>query len=684
MSCRLRLSILIACALLCLSVRGEEPEELREVIVNATRPLREAGLMKSEVDSVMLHDNIAQTMADVLAYNSSLYVKNYGRATLSTVAFRGTSPSHTQVIWNGIKINNPMLGMTDFSMIPGFFVDRASLFHGNSSAEEAGGAIGGLVRLSTTAIDIPTGFSGHYVQGVGSFTTFDEFLRLAYRKGNFASSTRVAVASSPNDYTYTNHDKKENIYSPDNPSEIVGQYHPREKNRSGAYRDINILQEFYFDLNQSWRGSARAWYTDSRRELALLTTDYSSQDLDFENVQRERTFRGVASFDYATTDTRWRASLKGGGQYSHTSYDYWREVAPGQRVTMNRTRSSLSTVFAQGQLLFTPAREWIFTASAELNQHFVDSRDLALQSVTGAAPESTHYDCARLESSLSLSAKWQATRNLGLSALLRQDVYGSRMVAPVPGLYADYQLLRVPVQLGLRASVTRNNRFPTLNDLYFLPGGNPRLLNESGWTYDCGLTAAGGVSGLMDWEAEISWFDSRINNWILWLPTPKGFFTPRNIERVHARGIEGNASLDIRPHRHWRLMLHGAIAWTPSESSGFYAGSEADRSTGKQLPYVPRFSASVNGRLEWRRWALCYKWAHYSRRYTMSSNDPVPSGSLAPYYMNNISLEKVFAVKAVELQAKLLVNNLFNEDYVTILSRPMPGINFEAFLGVKF
>ena len=40
----------------------------------------------------------------------------YKRQTLSTVAFRGTSPSHTQVTWNGMRINNPMLGMTDLDV----------------------------------------------------------------------------------------------------------------------------------------------------------------------------------------------------------------------------------------------------------------------------------------------------------------------------------------------------------------------------------------------------------------------------------------------------------------------------------------------------------------------------------------------------------------------------------------
>ena len=61
-----------------------------------------------------------------LSVSVSIFSKQYGRATLSTVAFRGTAASHTQVMWNGMRINSPMLGMTDFSMIPSYFVDDAT------------------------------------------------------------------------------------------------------------------------------------------------------------------------------------------------------------------------------------------------------------------------------------------------------------------------------------------------------------------------------------------------------------------------------------------------------------------------------------------------------------------------------------------------------------------------------
>ncbi|MDE5686575.1 MAG: Plug domain-containing protein, partial [Paramuribaculum sp.] len=131
---KLRLFIMIAAASALEVLHAVEPQQqLDNVTVTARRPMKEIGIQKTTFDSTALKENVALSMADVLAYNSSVFVKSYGRATLSTVAFRGTSASHTQVSWNGMRINNPMLGMTDCSTIPSFFVDRASLLHGSSS-----------------------------------------------------------------------------------------------------------------------------------------------------------------------------------------------------------------------------------------------------------------------------------------------------------------------------------------------------------------------------------------------------------------------------------------------------------------------------------------------------------------------------------------------------------------------
>ena len=55
------------------------------------------------------------------------------------------------------------------------------------------------------------GLKMQYVQGAGSFSTFDEFLRISYGTEHWRASTRVVYSSSANDYSYINHDKKLNI-----------------------------------------------------------------------------------------------------------------------------------------------------------------------------------------------------------------------------------------------------------------------------------------------------------------------------------------------------------------------------------------------------------------------------------------------------------------------------------------
>lgn len=650
-------------------------KNLREVVFWGHRPMKEIGVQKTTFDSLMLKENVALSMADILTFNSSVFVKSYGRATLSTVAFRGTSPSHTQVTWNGMRINNPMLGMTDFSTIPSYFIDQASLLHGTSSVNETGGGLGGLVKLGTIP-DVAEGVNLQYVQGVGSFSTFDEFVRFTYGSEHWKVSSRVVYSSSPNDYKYVNHDKKVNIYDED--MNIVGQYYPTERNRSGAYKDFHALQEVYYDTNKGDRFGLNAWYINSNRELPMLTTDYGNER-NFENRQREHTFRGVVSWDHNRRN--WRLAVKGGYINTWMAYDYRREVAENNWATMTRSRSRVNTLYGQVEGEYNPSKKWYLTAQISAHQHFVRSEDknIILQDGDRAI---VGYDKGRIELSGSASAKWQPVEPLGLSLVLRQEMFGDTWAPVIPAFFIDGLLSRKG-NVMLKASVSHNHKFPTLNDLYFLPGGNPNLRSEHGWTYDAGASFDTGWSAPfpVSMGGSITWFDSQIDDWIIWLPTTKGFFSPRNVKKVHAYGIEGKLNVAFEPFKGWVFDLNGSYSWTPSINEGEKM-SPADQSVGKQLPYVPLHSASFTGRLTWKSWSLLYKWAYYSERFTMSSNDYTITGHLPKYYMSNISIEKGLSFKPVDLQLKLAVNNLFNEDYLSVLSRPMPGINFEFFIGI--
>ena len=215
---------------------------IEEVPVVTRRTMKEIGVQRTQLDSTVLHDNISLSMADVLTQNANLFIKSYGRATLATAEFRGTSPSHTQVTWNGMRINSPMLGTVDFSMIPAFFIDAATLLHGASSIGVTGGALGGAVVLGTRP-SAQRGWQTQYVQGVGSFSTFDQYLRVSYGGQRWSASTRAVYSTSDNDFRYTNYDKMELVYGPD--GAVVDTYHPVERNRSGYFRDLQIIKEVF-------------------------------------------------------------------------------------------------------------------------------------------------------------------------------------------------------------------------------------------------------------------------------------------------------------------------------------------------------------------------------------------------------------------------------------------------------
>ncbi|MCD8293271.1 MAG: TonB-dependent receptor plug domain-containing protein, partial [Prevotellaceae bacterium] len=507
LSCALLLAWLLSCPT---EVRAQSPAErvfrLKEVVVTAKRPMKEIGVEKTAFDSLALKENIALSMADILTFHSSVFVKSYGRATLSTVAFRGTSPSHTQVTWNGMHINSPMLGMTDFSTIPSYFVDRASLLHGTSSVGEAGGGLGGLVQLSTIP-DAPDDLNVQYVQGIGSFKTFDEFARVTYNNNRWTTSTRAVYSSSPNDYKYVNHDKKENIYDDDH--NIIGQYYPTERNRSGSFKDLHLLQEVYYNTGKGDRLGVNAWYIDSNRELPMLTTDYGSERA-FENRQREHTLRSILSWDH--TRHNWKAAVKGGYIHTWMAYDYKREVAEDNWAFMTRSRSRVHTFYGQAEGEYTPAGRWYFTADLSVYRHLVRSEDknITLQDGDNAM---VGYDKGRVELSGSASAKWQPVDALGFSVIVREEMYGHEWVPVIPAFFADWQVVKaqwggLPVDFMLKGSISRNYRFPSLNDLYFLPGGNPDLECEHGFTCDLGANFDIAKTDIFSIDVSAAWFDS--------------------------------------------------------------------------------------------------------------------------------------------------------------------------------
>ena len=427
----------------------------------------------------------------------------------------------------------------------------------------------------------------------------------------------------------------------------------------------------------------------------MISTDYSG-NRGIENRQRENTVRSLIGWRHARST--WNIDLRTGYTHTWMAYDYRREMTQDVWSTMTRSRSLVNTFFGNALANFYPSDRWLFTASLTANHHDVRSTDRQL--LTGGSEADIGYHKKRLELSGALTARWQPIDGAGISAVVREETYGSKASAPIPALFADWKAINTYsghtlLGLTLKASGSRNYRFPSLNDLYFMPGGNPDLRSEKGWTYDCGFQFDASQSRLFSTGLSATWFDSHIDDWIIWLPTIKGFFSPRNVKSVHAYGIELKGDASYTPWTDWKFDLNASYSWTPSINVGEKM-SAADKSIGKQLPYIPRHSASASLRASWRSWGLNYKWHFYSERFTMTSNASTLTGDLPAYSISNLSLEKNIKLSnhhraedaspksPITLQMKLALNNIFDAEYLSVLSRPMPGFNAEFFLSISY
>lgn len=644
---------------------------LGDVTVTAQRPLSRIGTQVTPIDSAALRYNISQSMADVIGYNSSVFVKSAGRATLATVAFRGTAPSHTAVTWNGLPLNSPSLGMTDFSMLPSYFIDRTTLLNGASSLTRTSAGMGGLVEMASSAADIPGGFSAQYVQGVGSFGTFDEFIRLAYGNDRWRFSTRAVMSTSDNDFSFVNHDRKKFVY--DENHQIVDSYYPKEKNRNGDFSDFQLLQQIYFTPSSAHDFGLQVWYTGSDRNVPLNTVDYVSAG-SFLKKQRDNILRAVGS--WMMRHGAWRLNARMAYVHQWDAYDYAVEQSEGVMSSKTAARTKLNTFFSDADWSMTLRGNLLLSASVNVRRDNVSTVDHAALAGVSA------YDKGRTDIGASVSVNWQPLPRLGLSAIVREDIAGGDADAPVPAMFADYVVYR-PANLILKASVARNHHFPTINDMYFLPGGNPDLRAEHGFNYEVGASMSKTLASGLTVSASASWYDSHISDWILWLPTVNGFFQARNVKSVHSYGVEGSMSAEAALPCGVNLSVNGNAAWTASVNHGEPL-SPNDKSVGRQLPYVPEFTATATASIAWRLWTLRYKFCHYSRRNTMTAADNTLGSHLPAYSMSDASIERRVPFRKFEMAVKLAVSNLFDADYQTIMSRPMPGTNFEAFISISF
>jgi len=258
-------------------------------------------------------------------------------------------------------------------------------------------------------------------------------------------------------------------------------------------------------------------------------------------------------------------------------------------------------------------------------------------------------------------------QRLDMAVNAREEVIDAKSVF-LPGGDASFALNR---WLSVRVNVQKTYRVPTLNELYYFPGGNTGLRPEQGWSEDAGYTARG-KTGRFSIYHDLSVFTRDIHDWIYWVGG--AIWTPHNIAEVRSRGVETENYATYTLGK-WTFHLGINTAYVLATTVSSYV--QNDGSIGRQIPYAPRYNGQANVGFTFRKLSFNYNHTYTGYRFTTVDE----SEYILPYQTGNVQLMYNTLIKSHVLQFTGQSNNIWNEQYQVVAFRPMPGRNW--LLGFK-
>ncbi len=626
--------------------------KIQQINILAKKPLKEVAKTKLTIDTTVLQQISSESMAELLSKHSQVFIKQAGRGALATVSFRGTSASHTDVLWNGVSIKSPMLGQVDFSLIPNYFIDEVELLAGGSSMETSSGALGGSISIGNKN-EQGNEQKVKFVQTIGSYSTFSEFLQVNLGKKKIKSKTRLLYSYSKNDFEFKN---KNNADIDEQTGEYINK---TQKNENAEYLQYGLLQEIYYSTGANTNLSAKYWGQYTNRNLPRLNT-YEGDDYSNINNQVDQSHRVVASAKYYSNRNKFEYSPA----FVYQKLDYWQKnyIGIGYR-SMVFSKSATKSIYNKFKFRHS------FNNESELSLKF----DFNIDDVSTIDTVSRlGYNKRRKEYIFFVSYNKRLGKRFAAS-VIAQKYFSDNTNMPISPFVGFEYAVSKKHNINAKINISKNYKYPSLNDLYWQPGGNIDLKPEDNLSTDFGIVIDEKVKGV-EVKSGITAFYSDVKNWIIWLPSPMGYWTPRNIKSVIAKGAEFHVKMNFSI-KNFHFVTIANYSYTNTKNFG-NKETWGDESYGKQLPYVPLHSANIFVSISRNGYNISYTHNSYSERFTSSSNSIELRDWLYPYFMNNLLVGKKFAVKKCSFKVDFKIYNLFNEKYRSVLGRPMPGTNY--------
>lgn len=622
--------LLFVCTqLVCLAQVGDSIV-YPEVRVESNRISEAIGSSVTETDTLLYNLLRAQGLTHVLEGESFISTRAYSPGGIANFSVRGTGSQHTQVVWDGIPVNDPMLGQSDLSTIALNGISKVRVLYGAAGLTNNSGGIGGTIELLSLVPRKNDGLDVQLNGYAGCFGRYGVALQLRDRYKMVFGTSSIEYHTAQNNFPYLT------LASVTDKKRVLE--HARLK-RIGFSKLMGV------QINPANTLSVQVYYSQVARELpATMITGVTKEELFDRDIWGLLKWRRIG----------WKSELN-----VRLSYIY------GKQEYFDNNEYTFHHLYQANKNLIRYKLNLPYSLQLELGGD-VFTENAKSDSSYRYEPHWRFWQAA-FASLKYVPKKWVAAQ-----ALLREDVIDGKL-SPLQGLLGVE--VRPTKWFTLKGNVARNFRAPTMDDLYWVPGGNTDLKSETGFSWETGAVFKVKTEHL-GFKLATTYFQSKIENWIIWLPNGN-IWTPQNKRAVSSKGAESELELAVRVGRaQFRLNL----AYTYVQSKVSEGTSSSDASIGKQLIYVPEHQAKGNFSVHIGRLYLLYIHQYVGTRFTTSDN----SSDLPAYHIGSVSVGYQWLINRHGIGFGATVDNLFNKQYQSIAWRPMPGRSFLINLNYQF
>lgn len=583
------------------------------------------GLHKTSFSNESLSKS-AQSLADVLSRNTAVFVRQYSPGMLASPSIRGTGAAHTALVWNGLNLQSCMNGQLDLSLVPASLFNNFTLQTGAGSASWGTGAIGGIIFLQTAnQTDNHIRFSQH----CGSWGFRQSALDIAFRKKRFSSTTKVFKTQVENNYRFVN-------------TAVYG--NPEQRQINASQHMQGLLQDLYFKTSNTSQVHLAFWGQKTQRKIPPIALSPISVA-----YQMDESLRTMASWE--KTMHNWTALIRGGFITEKIQYiDSLSQIDATNKAQTSIAESEVSRSLFQGK---SRVQLGVNSTNAKAISPGLGNTWMIQKRTSLFGSLRSHF--GKFETLIQLRQEWFQSKNIPL----------------IPSVSGCFTLNK---NWKVRGQAAKSYRLPTLNDLYWQPGGNIHLQPEFGNTFELGIDFQAKESQY-DLQIHSGLFSNRVKNWIVWIPG-NGYWKPENVQQVKSEGVELSVNLSLRETKKWKYRIVSSTQLLNAlvEKSSSYSNFQS----GRQLVYVPHFTWNGNLSVYVNRSLLEISSTYTGTRFITSDN----STFLPGFFLLNASLSQEIKILKQKASLSIQINNMLNANYQIIAWRPMPMRSF--MLGLNF